>query len=143
MLLSISILFSVIVFSSCCGDKEEPTAFEAFSTEVFAYDLGDGWEINASTRVKGFVQNDAQGEYSAKISYTVDLLTPEGKTIKDITSGILDKNQNESFIDLPIEAQFELDSSFVFGNYKIILNLKDEFGNQTTTVEQAFVVGEE
>ncbi|HRI46711.1 MAG TPA: hypothetical protein PK559_06365 [Ignavibacteriaceae bacterium] len=139
-----NILFSIVIFTSLflvsCGDKNEPLNFEAFSMEVFAYDLGDGYEINASVRVKGFVQTEESGNHSTKVSFVVDLVKPDGTKISNIANGIQEKNQTEKFIDIPVEAQFELDTTYAAGNYKLILNLKDEVGKQTVVIEKDFSI---
>jgi hypothetical protein len=62
-----------LFFSSCSGDEE--TKMEAFSPEAFAYDLGSGWEVNASTFVKGFKQEKEGEIYTALLSYDLDLVT--------------------------------------------------------------------
>ena len=66
------ILFSI----AACSKKEEK--LELFSAESFAYSLDKGWEADASVRVKGFEQNENSGTYSVKLSYTVDLESPDG-----------------------------------------------------------------
>jgi hypothetical protein len=119
----IILLLSVLTLYSC--GKEEPVKLETFSTEAFAYDLGDSWEVNATTRVKGFSQKEEENNFSATIAYDIDLVTPAGDTIKALLSRVEDKMDNEMITDIPLEAQFELDSTYAAGDYTIIFNIKD------------------
>ncbi len=54
---------------------------QAFSLSI-AYSLTDGWEVNTTVRVKGFKQDKENETYIAKFSYSIDLVTPKGETIK-------------------------------------------------------------
>lgn len=111
------------IFISC--SKEEDPKLELFSTEAFTFDTGDGWEVNVSTRVKGYTQQDKEGKFKASLSYTLDLVKPAGDTIKALVSKVEDKSEGEIVSDTPIEAQFELDSTYAAGNYKLLVNVKD------------------
>jgi hypothetical protein len=135
--------FTLTAIFNGCGDKEELVSFEAFNPEVGVYDLGDGWEINPTTFVKGFIQPEENGTYTAKISFVIDLIKPDGTKIQNIANGIEEKNQNEKFSDLRIEAQFELDTTYSIGNYKLILNLKDEHSKKTFSIEKDFALDTE
>jgi hypothetical protein len=135
--------FTLTAIFNGCGDKEELVSFEAFNPEVGVYDLGDGWEINPTTFVKGFIQPEENGTYTAKISFVIDLIKPDGTKIQNIANGIEEKSQNEKFLDLKIEAQFELDTTYSIGNYKLILNLKDEHGKKTSSIEKDFTLDTE
>jgi len=130
------LFFASILFYSC--GKEEPVKIETFSTEAFAYDIGDGWEVNATTRVKGFVQKEEKNNYSATIAYDIDLVTPAGDTVKALISRVEDKTDKEKIIDIPLEAQFELDTTYAAGDYKVIFNVKDVSSNQTAISETSF-----
>src|SRR4030066_1461093 len=101
-------LFLFIVIFYSCG-KEEPVKIETFSTEAFAFNLGDSWEVNASTRIKGFSQKEEKQKFSATIAYDIDIITPAGDTIKSLISRVEDKTDHERIIDIPLEAQFNLD----------------------------------
>lgn len=125
----IIIFLTTFIFYSC--SKEEPVKIETFSTEAFAYDLGGSWEVNATTRVKGFNQKEEGNNYSATIAYDVNLLTPTGDTIKALISRVEDKTDNERIMDIPLEAQFELDSTYTTGEYTIIFNIKDVLSGST------------
>lgn len=132
----IILLLSVLTLYSC--GKEEPVKLETFSTEAFAFDLGDSWEVNATTRVKGFGQTEEENNFSATIAYDIDLVTPAGETIKALLSRVEDKTDNERIADIPLEAQFELDSTYAKGDYTIIFNIKDVSSGQMAKSSATF-----
>lgn len=126
-----------------CGKKEEDK-LTLFSPEAFAFDLGDGWEVNASIRVKGFQQNEENNTYFVKLKYSIDVVTPEGKKLKEILTGVVDdKKNNERINDVAIETQFELDSTYSAGKYKILFSVTDQFKNQSVSAEKEFELGGE
>lgn len=131
-----STLFLIIIFFSVCSNDEEK--LELFSAEAFAYSMSPGWELNATCRVKGFVQNENNETYSIKLSYTVDLKTPEGKILEGIGEGLIDEKSKERFTDLPIETQAELDSTYLPGKYKIIFNVTDDFSQKQISIGKEF-----
>lgn len=135
-----STLFLIVVFFSACSNDEEK--LELFSAEAFAYSLSPGWELNATCRVKGFEQNENNEIYSVKLSYTVDLKTPEGKILEGIGEGLIDEKSKEKFTDLPIEMQAELDSTYLPGRYKIIFNVTDDLSQKQISIEKEFELGE-
>jgi len=125
------------------GGKDEETKLEAYNAEAFAYDLGDNWEVNATTRVKGFLQKEENGTFTALLSYDIDLVTAAGDTIKSMISRSEDKIKNEKMSDVDLETQFELDSTYAEGNYKVIFNVKDANTQQTAKSSAEFVLEEE
>jgi len=125
-----------VIFFSC--SKEEPAKIETFSTEAFVFDLGDSWEVNATTRVKGFNQKEEGDNFSATIVFDLDLVTPEGDTIKSLISRVEDKTEKERINDIPLEVQFELDSTYAAGDYTIIFNVKDAVTEQISISTTAF-----
>lgn len=132
----ISVVFVALLLLTSCSKEEKK--FEAFSAEAFAYDLGGSWEVNASTRVKGMAQKE-EGEYFvAAISYSVDLVKPTGELVKNIYEDQQDFSKNEEFIDIPLEVQFVLDSTFTSGNYKATFHVKDNSTGETTEVSADF-----
>jgi hypothetical protein len=134
---AIIILFlTMFIFYSC--SKEESVKIETFSPEAFAYDIGDGWEVDATTRVKGFAQNEKDGRYSATLAFDVDLVIPKGDTVKSLVSKVEDKTDKEKMSDVPLEAQFDLDSTYAIGDYKVIFKIKDVLSNQTATSTASF-----
>lgn len=139
---SISVFFIYALLFAGCG-KEEQTKLEAYNAEAFAYDLGESWEVNATTRVKGFLQKEEKGTFIALLTYNIDLVTTEGDTIKSMISKTEDKIKNEKMSDVDLETQFELDSTYAEGNYKVIFNVKDANTNQTTKSFAEFVLENE
>lgn len=123
----ISFLIGVCFLLLFCGGEE--VNLELFTPEAFAYDLGDSWEVNAIVNLKGFVQKENNGEqkFEASINLSADLETPEGETVKNIFSDVVNYSLDEEIIDIPLEIQFELDSSYVLGDYKIKLTVQDNF----------------
>lgn len=130
-------LFLFILLSiTACSKKEEK--FELFSAESFAYSMDNGWELNATVRAKGFMQNETGNKFSAKLSYYIDIQTPDGKLLEKITSGVLNKTADEKINDLPLEAQIQLDATYKTGNYKIIYHVKDELTGKEISLNSTF-----
>jgi hypothetical protein len=137
-LISLVLLFIIV----SCGEKESAN-LKAFNPEAFAYDLGDQWEVNASTRVKGFAQKENQKKYSAKLSVEIDLVTPQNDTIYSLISRTDEVIKEEKIMDVPLEAQFELDSSYSTGTYTIIFHIKDALSGKETVSSAEFQLEEE
>ena len=131
------IIFIVFLLISGCTKKQE-VKLEAFSPEAFAYGLGDSSEVDATVRVKGFQQDENNGWYSATLSYDVDLITTKGDTIKSIISKVMDKKQKDKIADTPLEIQFDLDSTYTKGSYKLIFRIKDALSGKTVTSSAGF-----
>lgn len=132
------ILVSTIIIS--CSKKEEN--FEAFNAEAFAYDLDNYWEINITTRVKGAKEfkEDNSNEYLYALSFTVDLIHPDSTIDKNKFSFAHSQKSNEKLKDIGIEAQFELDSTYKEGIYKVVFNIIDEHTKKTTSIEKELVL---
>lgn len=140
MKISISLVLITMLFIGC-GKKDE-SKLTAFSPEAFAYQLDKGWEVDATTRIKGFEQKESENKFKVSISFSVDLVTPTGKIIKDVDKKITDKTENEKIMDIPLETQFDLDTTYLPGNYKVVFNIKDVNTQQTTTSTAGFKLGE-
>jgi hypothetical protein len=125
----------LFVFSTCSGP--EPN-LQLSNPEAFSFDLGDSWEVIASVSAKGFAQEEKEDSFSIHLSYSVDLVTAEADSLISIYSDNVDSNDSEEFIDLPLEAQIEIDSSFAEGSYKLVFNVKDEISNQIKSIEVKF-----
>jgi hypothetical protein len=134
-------LIYVTIFIGC--GKDQQTKLEAYNAEAFAYDIGDSWEVNATTRVKGFNQKEEGGNFTATFSYEIDLVTASGDTIKSLVSQTEDKMKNEKMSDTDLEAQFELDSTYAEGTYKVIFNVKDANTKQIAVSSAEFAIEEE
>ena len=126
---ALSLLFTYCSF-------EEPQLV-LFNPEAFAYSLDNGWEVNATIGAKGFQQNDKDDNYSASLSYSVDLITPVD-TIQSADTGTVDESSAEEFIDLMIETQFELNENFELGEYQIIFYVEDNYSNTKDTMSAQF-----
>jgi hypothetical protein len=135
--------FFIIVFTLTlisCGKKEEK--FEAFSAEAFAYDLDNYWEVNVSVRVKGAAEfkDEKTDEYLYAFSFTIDLIHPDSTIEKNKFSFSHSQKSNEKLKDVGLEAQFELDSTYKEGNYKIVFNITDAHSNKSTSIEKELVL---
>ena len=126
-----------------CSKKEE-VKLEAFSPEAFAYDIGDSWEVNSTVRIKGFEQtkDEKSGLYKVSISYFADLVTPSESTIKKVYEDTIHKSDSESMVDIALEAQFDLDSTYEAGNYKIMYHINDNNSGDTLLTLVKFKLGE-
>ncbi len=128
------IFYSTIIFFFIAGcSKKEEVKMAAFSPEAFAYDIGDGWEVNATVRIKGFkvTKEENSNLYKASVSYSTDLITPADSTIKNVFEDIIHKSDSEKIVDIPLEAQFNIDSTFKPGNYKIMYHINDNNSGDT------------
>ncbi len=132
------IIFTLILIS--CGKKEEK--FEAFNAEAFAYDLDNYWEVNITTRVKGVseIKDEKTNEYLYELSFTIDLVHPDSTIEKNKFSFSHSQKSNEKLKDVGLEAQFELDSTYKEGNYKIIFNISDAHSKNSTSFEKELVL---
>jgi len=137
------VLFFLFLLVTGCGKKED-AKLQAINPEAAAFDMGDGaWEVNASVIVKGFQQNEADGLFNSEISYNVDLQKPDGSLVTNKFSDVLINKEKEKLSDTQLNIQFELDSTFTKGKYKLVVNIKDKNSAQTVTTEKEFEVGEE
>lgn len=114
--------FLIFSFFFACS-SEEPE-LELFSPEAYAFALDNGWELNSSVRVKNFKQIESDGKYYTAIAYHLDLITPQD-TIKEADFGSIEETYNEEIMDLAIDSQIELDSSFTVGSYRVVFYVED------------------
>ena len=136
-----SLLFLFLFLFSSCSKKEE-TKLEAYNAEAFAYDTGGAFEVNASTRVKGFQQNEENKKFKASLAFDIDLVKPNGDTIKSMITRVEDKINNEKMTDVPLEIQFNLDSTYALGKYKLIFQIKDVNSDGKTSSSASFDLSE-
>jgi len=129
-------VISLLLITSC---SKEETKLEAFNPEAFAYDLGNTWEVNAMINVKGFEQREGSGDtFEASISYSADIKIPDGKTVENLYSDIINISAQEEIIDIPLEVQFELDSTYYLGKHTIIFNITDNYSQNSITGSAEF-----
>jgi hypothetical protein len=121
-----------------CGKEEEK--FETFGPQAFAYDLDSTWEVNAMVNVRGFEQRENSNDpgLTTSLSYSVDVITPKGKKLENIYSDNIDFNMLDKVSDTPVEAQFNLDTTYASGKYEAIFNIKDNNSGRTTTGKAVF-----
>ena len=136
----LALLSVILIFITGCSKKEE-VKLTAFSTEAFAYGMGDSSEVDATTRVKGFQQEQKNNLYSSTLSYDVDLITPKGDTIKSIVSRVVDKSSKEKLTDIQLDTQFDVGPSFIKGKYKLVFRIKDALSRATTSSTANFDLG--
>jgi hypothetical protein len=131
------IIISFLILSLFACSEPEPN-LQLFNAEAFAYDIGDSWEVNATVNVKGFLQREIEDSYRLKLSYSVDLVTPESDSLTSIFNDVVEETNDEEIVDLPLEAQLEIDSAFTEGVYSLFFNVKDEYSNQYKSVKVNF-----
>ena len=129
------ILLLALIISSCSKEEEK---LQLFSPEAFAYSLDGGWELNASCRVKGFTQNEINEQFKSKLSFSVNIQTPQGNILEVVDDGLIDKSEKEKVTDLPVETQLEMDSSYVEGKYYVIFHLTDDYSHKTAEIKKEF-----
>lgn len=122
-----NILFVLIALLLIVSCSKKDVKFEAFSTEAFAYDIGDGTaEVNATVRVKGFTQIENNGNYKASVGYEVDLLKPDNTVKSSVFKYIQKAEKSEPINDIALEVQFVLDSTYKAGTYTLIYKIADK-----------------
>ena len=136
MMNKILLIALVCIIATSCSKKEE-IKFEAFSPEAFAYDIGDVWEVNATVNVRGYEKIERDNQFLVSLSYSVDLIKPDGDSTINIFSDskeVKDKELN----DVQLEAQFELDDNYTRGIYKIVFNIKDNNSEKSVSAQVEF-----
>jgi len=136
MMNKILLIALVCIIATSCSKKEE-IKFEAFSPEAFAYDIGDVWEVNATVNVRGYEKIERDNQFLVSLSYSVDLINPDGDSTINIFSDskeVKDKELN----DVQLEAQFELDDNYTRGIYKIVFNIKDNNSEKSVSAQVEF-----
>ena len=136
-LFPLALILISLIFISCADDPK----LILFSPESFAFSLENGWEVNASVNAKGFAQLGKENSdlYFTKISYSVNLFTPEDTIFNADYDTIIDST-NEEILDLPIESQLQLDSGFKSGEYKLEFIVLDDYSQTKDTLSTRFVL---
>jgi len=130
-------LVFVVLLTAC---SEEEKKLKLFSPDAFAFQLEEGWELNASVQVTGFTLEESNEDYIARLSYYINIITPSGELLEEIISDLITKDLDEEVSDLTIDAQVEMDSSFSMGTYKLIFYVTDDYTGQETSIEKTFVL---
>ncbi len=135
----IALIFIAFLLNGC---SKEEVKLEAFSPEAFAFDIGDNWEVNAPVNVRGFNQREIEDTFYVSITYSVDLILPDDKKIENIFNNTEEFTKEEEMLDVQLQVQFELDSTYAMGRYKLLFNIRDNFSEQTTEVSVEFDLSE-
>jgi hypothetical protein len=89
--------------------------------------------------VRGFEQRESADNksFKASIILSADIKTPDGTLVEWVFADTINATHHEEILDIPLDVQFELDSTYSLGKYQIIIHITDEFSknNITTTVE--------
>lgn len=118
------VVIGLFVIAAC---SKKDVKFEAFSAEAFAYDIGDGTaEVNATVRVKGFTQIENENLYKAAVAYEIDIIKPDSSIQKSVFKFVQKSEEKEAIGDIPLEAQFSLDSTYLEGTYTLIYKISDK-----------------
>lgn len=121
----IILILAAFVLVISCSKKD--VKFETFSSEAFAFEIGDGTaEVNGTVRIKGFTQIKKDDNYQASVAYEVDLLKSDSVVQKSVFQFIQNQEESEPIADMALEAQFSLDSSYTAGTYTLIYNISDK-----------------
>jgi len=131
----LALIFFAFLLNGC---NNEEVKFEAFSPESFAFDIGDRWEVNAPVNVKGFNQKEIEDTFYASITYSVDLILPDDKKIENIFNNTEEVTKEEEILDIQLEVQFELDSTYTVGKYKLLFTIQDNFSEKSTEASIEF-----
>lgn len=130
--------FPIIFLLIYCS--EDKVKFELFSPEAFAYSLDSGWELNATCRIRGFVQKETENKFIAKLSYEINLLKPDGTELTGVQEGLINKEAKEKFSEAEINSQIQLDSTYQTGKYSIVFVVTDNFSGKTITTTKDFEI---
>ena len=136
------LFLAIILLSTACTNDE--LKFETFSPEAFAYDLGENWEVNALVNVRGFEQREhiSNKSFEASLTLSADIKTPGDALINGVFADTINVNHHEEILDIPLEVQFELDSTYSLGKYQVIINIIDEYSKNIVTTSVEFVLTE-
>ena len=126
----------ILAFACLSCSKKENLKFEATINTTYAFNIDSAWEVNISTKVKGFKQEVSGDKFKTSISYTIDLIKPGGTTVKGLANKTEDKIDKEKVADVILDSQFNLDASYKPGKYTVVINLKDMATGQTTTASK-------
>jgi len=130
-------LIVLLTFVYACK-KEETQKLEASVNQAYAFDIGSAWEVNVSTKVKGFMEEENNGKFKMSLSYTIDVEKPGGQTVKGVISKTEDKIDKEKLPDFILDSQFNLDTTYVPGKYKVTINIRDVITGKTATAAGSF-----
>jgi major membrane immunogen (membrane-anchored lipoprotein) len=133
------ILSSLLLIISCAKKEEN---FEAFSSEAFAYQIGETWEVNATVRARGItpVKDEQTDEYLYNLTLIIDLIKLDGTVEKAKFSYAHSHKSSEKLKDIGLEAQFELDSTYNEGTYKLNFHITDEHSKKSASIQKELLL---
>lgn len=137
---SVIIFIIVLIGFFACSEKEQK--LEIYSPEAFAFNIGTEWELNASAQVKGFTQVEDEKEYSTKLSYYVNLITPSNEILEEIDYGMINRTSPEKLIDTQLEIQIVFDSTFATGDYTLQIFVLDDLSEQKDSTQIKFTLAD-
>lgn len=123
-------LVLILLFVIGCSKKNE-VQLTTSGKNAFAADVDGSWEVQALTELHGFDQQKKDGNYTASIFYSVDVITSDGKILKSLFTKQVDKKESEKITGVKLEAQFNINGSYPAGRYKLVFNIKDILSNKT------------
>lgn len=132
------IVFSVM-FVSCSKDK---STLKVESGLANAFNTGDNFEVNITGQAKSIKLNEKDGKYSASIFYSIDIIYPDGKTQKSISSQKIDTVFAEKTNDIKIDVQFTLGKDSKLGKYKAVINVRDNLNEAEASSISEFILEE-
>jgi hypothetical protein len=133
---SVIILAGIVMLLSCA---EKKLKLELFSPDAFAFTMDDGWELNATVNVKGFRQKYEEDHYVSKVSYFINVVTPND-TIYKADYGVREDSSKEEMMDITIESQIEFNSDFDPGEYQLLVFAEDQLNANKDTVTIPFTL---
>jgi len=89
-----------------------------------------GFKITSTIKTVGFNLEKLNDNYSAHLSYAVNLITPAGDTLFDVDNGMIDRDSTNRIDTILIKSSIELDSSYLTGNYVVMFSVQDNNGNK-------------
>jgi len=129
-------LFLSIIFSGC--SKKQKT-FGLFNPKVNISKVDNGYKLNASVHVRGFVQEENAGRYFANLSYSINLYSSKGYIFNNIDSGQIKKGKNSTLTDILVNATADLGSTFKAGKYKLLFIVNDNLSQKQTELKTYFI----
>ena len=123
--------------------KEDSVKLEATINQAYAFDIGSAWEVNISTKVKGFNQEEHNGKFKMSLSYTIDITTPTGKTVNGVISKTEDRIDKEKMADFILDSQFNLDTTYTPGKYKVVIDIRDVITGRAASATGSFDLSKE
>ncbi len=135
--MKLRLIFTLLfLFLASCFKEEVPPKLEITDSNVMAFYINPGWELNTSFTIKGFTTREDDKNLLANLIYYVNLITPEADTIKSIDYGYSTEISDAELGLINIESQIELDEKFAQGKYKLLFFLEDNFSNQRILTEK-------